>query len=95
MGAAQEFTDAELEGPFLRGIDTSDPIARNPCLRGGPLSLDQWRPACRLAGAMSRSFIRSQDQVRSAGSMRTPRRQSEGGTPIVFLKARLKAASES
>jgi WD40 repeat protein len=42
IGAAQEFTDAELEDPILRGIDKSDPIARNPCLRRGPLSFDYW-----------------------------------------------------
>jgi len=42
IGSAQEFTDAELEDPILRGIDKNDPIARNPCLRRGPLSLDYW-----------------------------------------------------
>jgi hypothetical protein len=42
VGAAQDFTDAELEDPILRGIDKDDPIARNPCLRRGPLSLDYW-----------------------------------------------------
>ena len=43
IGMAQEFTDAELEDPILRGIDMHDPIARNPCLRRGPLSFDYWR----------------------------------------------------
>ena len=42
IGAAQEFTDGEMEDPVLRGIDKNDPIARNPCLRRGPLSLDYW-----------------------------------------------------
>jgi hypothetical protein len=42
VGPAQEFTDAELEDPILRGIDKDDPVARNPCLRRGPLSLDYW-----------------------------------------------------
>jgi dipeptidyl aminopeptidase/acylaminoacyl peptidase len=42
VGSAQEFTDAELEDPILRGIDKDDPVARNPCLRRGPLSLDYW-----------------------------------------------------
>jgi hypothetical protein len=42
IGAAQEFTDGELEDPILRGIDKDDPIARNPCLRRGPLSIDYW-----------------------------------------------------
>ena len=42
LGSAQEFTDAELEDPILRGIDKDDPVARNPCLRRGPLSLDYW-----------------------------------------------------
>jgi WD40 domain-containing protein len=40
--SAQEFTDDELEDPILRGIDKDDPVARNPCLRRGPLSLDYW-----------------------------------------------------
>ena len=42
IGAAQEFSATELEDPILRGIDKDDPIARNPCLRRGPLSLDYW-----------------------------------------------------
>jgi WD40 repeat protein len=42
VGPAQEFTDAELANPILRGIDRDDPIGRNPCLRRGPLSLDYW-----------------------------------------------------
>jgi hypothetical protein len=43
IGAAQEFTDSEMEDdPILRAIDRSDPVARNPCLRRGPLSLDYW-----------------------------------------------------
>ena len=37
IGAAQEFTDAELEDPILRGIDRNDAVARNPCRRRGPL----------------------------------------------------------
>ncbi len=53
IGAAQEFTDAELEDPILRGIDKNDPIARNPCLRRGPLSFDYWT---RLAGNGWRSL---------------------------------------
>ena len=48
IGAAQEFTDGEMEDPILRGIDKDDPVARNPCLRRGPLSLDYWT---RLPGA--------------------------------------------
>jgi WD40 repeat protein len=55
IGAAQEFTEAELEDPILRGIDLSDPIARNPCLRRGPLALDYWT---RLAGDTWRSLRR-------------------------------------
>jgi len=42
VGPAQKFTDAELEDPILRGIDKNDSVARNPCLRRGPLSLDYW-----------------------------------------------------
>jgi len=42
VGAAQEFNDLELDDPILRGIDKSDPVARNPCLRRGLLSLDYW-----------------------------------------------------
>jgi hypothetical protein len=55
IGAAQEFTEAELEDPILRGIDLSDPIARNPCLRRGPLTLDYWT---RLPGDTLRSLRR-------------------------------------
>jgi WD40 domain-containing protein len=42
IGTAQEFNDGELEDPILRGVDKNDPVARNPCLRRGPLSLDYW-----------------------------------------------------
>jgi WD40 repeat protein len=42
VGAAQEFTDSEMDDPILHGIDKNDPVARNPCLRRGPLSLDYW-----------------------------------------------------
>ena len=42
VGATQEFTDAELNDPILRGIDKADPVARNLCLQRGPLSLDYW-----------------------------------------------------
>jgi len=39
----QEFSDGEIEDdPILRGIDKKNPVARNPCLRRGPLSLDYW-----------------------------------------------------
>ena len=53
VGAAQEFTDSEMEDPILRGIDKHDPVARNPCLRRGPLSLDYWT---RLPGQLWRSI---------------------------------------
>jgi WD domain, G-beta repeat len=53
--AAQEFTDGEMEDPVLRGIDKNDPIARNPCLRRGPLSLDYWT---RLPHQLWRSTLR-------------------------------------
>jgi WD40 domain-containing protein len=53
IGAAQEFTDDEMEDPILRGIDKDDPIARNPCLRRGRLSLDYW---ARLPGGFWRSI---------------------------------------
>jgi hypothetical protein len=53
IGAAQEFTDGEIEDdPILRGIDKDDAVARNPCLRRGPLSLDYWT---RLPGQFWRS----------------------------------------
>ena len=55
IGAAREFTDGEMEDPVLRGIDKNDPIARNPCLRRGPLSLDYWT---RLPGQLWRSTLR-------------------------------------
>src|SRR5262249_50519485 len=52
IGAAQEFSDGEIEDdPILRGIDKDDPVARNPCLRRGPLSLDYWT---RLPGQLWR-----------------------------------------
>jgi hypothetical protein len=38
VGAAQQFTTAELEDPILRGT-----TEMNPCLRRGPLSLDYWK----------------------------------------------------
>ena len=55
----QEFSDGEIENdPILRGIDKNNPVARNPCLRRGSLSLDYWtglpewfwRSTCRLLG---------------------------------------------
>ena len=48
---AQEFTTEELANPILRGIDADDPIARNPCLRRGPLSPEYWT---RLPGQLAR-----------------------------------------
>jgi len=42
VDAAQEFSVAELQDPIMRRIDWSDPVARNPCLRRGPLSVDYW-----------------------------------------------------
>ena len=50
---AQDFTDIELEDPILRGIDRHDAIARNPCLRRGPLSLDYYT---RLPGQVWRGL---------------------------------------
>jgi hypothetical protein len=55
IGPAQEFDDAELRDPILRGINPNDSIARNPCLRRGPLTLDYWM---RLAGNSWRSLRR-------------------------------------
>ena len=55
IGAAQEFTDGEMEDAILRGIAEDDPVARNPCLRRGPLSLDYWT---RLPGRLLRSTRR-------------------------------------
>ena len=52
IGAAQEFSDDEMDDPILRGIDKNDPAARNPCLHRGPLSLDYWT---RLPGQLWRS----------------------------------------
>jgi hypothetical protein len=40
--AAQEFSDGEMEDPILSAIVKQDRIARNPCLRRGPLSFDYW-----------------------------------------------------
>jgi len=56
IGAAQEFTESKLDDdPILRSIDKDDPIARNPCLRRGPLSLDYWT---RLPGQLWHSTRR-------------------------------------
>src|SRR5262249_54250215 len=52
VGAAQQFTLNELDDPILRGIDRNDQIARNPCLRRGPLSWEYWT---RLPGDLWRS----------------------------------------
>jgi hypothetical protein len=61
VGAAQEFTtrSSELANPILRDIDRNDPIARNPCRRRGPLTLDDrtrlpehlWQRMRQLTGA--------------------------------------------
>jgi hypothetical protein len=51
VGAAQEFTASELADPILRGIDPADPVARNPCLRRGPLAWEYWT---RLPGGLWR-----------------------------------------
>ena len=55
IGAAQEFSDDEMDDPILRGIDKDDTVARNPCLRRGPLSIDYWT---RLSGELWRSAHR-------------------------------------
>jgi hypothetical protein len=55
VGAAQEFDDAELDDPALAGLNRDDPVARNPCLRRGPLTLDYWT---RLPGELWRSARR-------------------------------------
>jgi hypothetical protein len=55
VGAAQEFSGDEMEDSILRGIDKDDPVARNPCLRRGPLSLDYWT---RLPGQLWRSAFK-------------------------------------
>jgi hypothetical protein len=56
VGAAQQFTVDEIrDDPILRGIDEDDAIARNPCQRRGPLSLDYWT---RLPGQLWRSTRR-------------------------------------
>jgi len=52
IGTAQEFAVSELEDD-PRGIDKNDPVARNPCLHRGPLSLDYWT---RLPGQLWRSM---------------------------------------
>ena len=58
IGAAQEFTDAEMtDDPILRGIDKNDPVARNPCLRRGPLSLDYWTRLPQQLWRSTRGFV--------------------------------------
>jgi hypothetical protein len=51
LAGAQAFTDEELADPILSDIDPHDAIARNPCLRRGPLSWEYWT---RLPGQWSR-----------------------------------------
>jgi hypothetical protein len=63
VGAAQEFADAELEDPILRGIDKDDPVARNPCLQRGPLSPNYWT-ANSGARCVSMSFPTDLDAAR-------------------------------
>ena len=55
IGAAQELSSAEIDKRIFHGIDPTDPVARNPCLRRGPLSLDYWT---RLPGEVWRSTRR-------------------------------------
>jgi hypothetical protein len=50
VGAAQEFSDDEMDDPVLRGIDKDDPVARNARLRRG-LPSELWRFTHALAGA--------------------------------------------
>ena len=58
IGPAQEFTDAEMtDDPILRGIDKNDPIARNPCQRRGPLSLDYWARLPQQLWRSTRRFV--------------------------------------
>jgi WD40 repeat protein len=57
VGAAQEFTDSEMEDPILRGIDKNDPVSRNPCLRRGPLSLDYWTHLPEQLWRSTRRFV--------------------------------------
>jgi WD40 repeat protein len=56
VGAAQEFSPAELEDPILGGV-----TQKNPCLRRGPLSLDYW---ARLPGEWW-AWMRAAGQVTS------------------------------
>jgi hypothetical protein len=68
VGAAQGFNDEEMENPILRGIDKDDPVARNPCLRRGPLSPDYWT---RLPGQLCGRPAGSSAQTE--GSIEAPR----------------------
>jgi hypothetical protein len=42
IGAAQEFSLTELEDTIMRSIDPMGMVARNPCLRRGPLTWEYW-----------------------------------------------------
>lgn len=54
---AQEFTDIELADPILSSIDKDDPVARNPCLRRGPLHWEYYtQAAARVARWTSRTW---------------------------------------
>lgn len=39
---SQEFTDHEIRDPVLLAIDKDDRVARNPCLRRGPLDWEYY-----------------------------------------------------
>ena len=42
---ADEFTPEELRNPILARIDRNDLVARNPCLRRGPLAIEYYMQA--------------------------------------------------
>ncbi|KYG19897.1 hypothetical protein SE92_06140 [Bradyrhizobium sp. AT1] len=54
LTGVQEFSDAELADPFLRSLDKADPVARNPCLRRGPLHWEYYTQAAARWGRWAR-----------------------------------------
>jgi WD40 repeat protein len=45
LAGASTFTPQELADPFLRGLDGGDAVARDPCLRRGPLHWEYYTQA--------------------------------------------------
>ena len=77
---AQGFAVTELHNPILFEIDKDDPIARNPCLRRGPLSSEYW---ARLPGRWWSVVSRLANEA-----MRRPSSMKCSNPPVAMDKIR-------